>query len=109
MSEYIERKALYKALTTAAVNDKFKSIGTWAKAICVLHDLPAADVEKMSDGYHTFADLYEQRLILSAALAKIIRMHGKASGMRTAAFLSAGDGSSWVLTPTKDVTHTTMS
>lgn len=30
----------------------------------------AADVEKMSDGYHTFADLYEQRLILSAALAK---------------------------------------
>lgn len=70
MAEYIELKALYKALTTAAVNDKFKSIGTWAKAICVLHDLPAVDVEKMSDGYHTFADLYEQRLILSAALAK---------------------------------------
>lgn len=44
MDEYIERKALYKALTTAAVNDKFKSIGTWATAICVLHDLPAADV-----------------------------------------------------------------
>lgn len=44
MAEYIARKALYKALTTAAVNDKFKSIGTWAKAICVLHDLPAADV-----------------------------------------------------------------
>ena len=33
-------------------------------------DAPTADVEKMSDGYHTFADLYEQRLILSAALAK---------------------------------------
>ena len=30
----------------------------------------AADIEKISDGYHTFADLYEQRLILSAALAK---------------------------------------
>lgn len=44
MAEYIARKALYKALTTDAVNDKFKSIGTWAKAICVLHDLPAADV-----------------------------------------------------------------
>lgn len=70
MAEYIERKLLYKALTAAAVNDKFKSLGTWAKAICVLHDLPAVDVEKMSDGYHTFADLYEQRLILSAALAK---------------------------------------
>ena len=48
MAEYIERGALYEALTDAAVNDKFKSIGTWAKAICVLHDLPAVDVEKMS-------------------------------------------------------------
>ena len=36
----------------------------------LLADMPAVDVEKMSDGYHTFADLYEQRLILSAALAK---------------------------------------
>ena len=68
--EYIERKTLDKALTDAAVNDKDKNRRTWAKAICVVHDLPAADVEKMSDGYHTFADLYEQRLILSAALAK---------------------------------------
>ena len=33
-------------------------------------DAPTIDVEKISDGYHTFADLYEQRLILSAALAK---------------------------------------
>lgn len=32
--------------------------------------LPAIDVSEISDGYHTFADLYEQRLILSAALAK---------------------------------------
>ena len=44
MAEYIERGALYEALTAAAVNDKFKSLGTWEKAICVLHDLPAADV-----------------------------------------------------------------
>lgn len=44
MAEYIKRETLDKALTAAAVNDKFKSIGTWAKAICVLHDLPAADV-----------------------------------------------------------------
>ena len=28
------------------------------------------NTSRMSDGYHTFADLYEQRLILSAALAK---------------------------------------
>lgn len=70
MAEYIERKLLGQALTIAAVNDKNKNRRTWAKAICVLHNLPAVDVEKMSDGYHTFADLYEQRLILSAALAK---------------------------------------
>lgn len=35
-----------------------------------LRAIPTVDVGKMSDGYHTFADLYEQRLILSAALAK---------------------------------------
>lgn len=32
--------------------------------------IPTVNVETISDGYHTFADLYEQRLILSAALAK---------------------------------------
>lgn len=68
--EYINRKSLDKALTAAAARDKDKNRRTWANAICVLHDIPAVDVEKMSDGYHTFADLYEQRLILSAALAK---------------------------------------
>lgn len=44
MSEYIERKALDKALTAAAAHDKDKNSRTWAKAICILHDLPAADV-----------------------------------------------------------------
>ena len=44
MAEYIEREALDKALTVAAANDKDKNRRTWAKAICVLHDLPAADV-----------------------------------------------------------------
>ena len=42
--EYIERKALDKALTAAAAHDKDKNRRTWAKAICILHDLPAADV-----------------------------------------------------------------
>lgn len=51
MAEYIERGALYEALTAAAVNDKFKSLGTWAKAICVLHDLPAADVAPVVHSY----------------------------------------------------------
>lgn len=44
MAEYIEKKALDKALTAAAARDKGKNRRTWAKAICVLHDLPAADV-----------------------------------------------------------------
>lgn len=44
MAEYIERKALDKALTAAAVNDKCKNRSTWANAICVLYDLNAADV-----------------------------------------------------------------
>lgn len=44
MAEYIERKALDKALTAAAAQDKDKNRRTWAKAICVLHDLPATDV-----------------------------------------------------------------
>jgi hypothetical protein len=44
MTEYIERKALDKALTAAAAHDKDKNRRTWAKAICILHDLPAADV-----------------------------------------------------------------
>lgn len=44
MAEYIERRALDKAMTAAAANDKGKSRSTWVKAICVLHDLPAVDV-----------------------------------------------------------------
>ena len=49
--EYIERKALDKALTSAAANDKDKNRRTWAKAICVLHDLPAADVAPVVHSY----------------------------------------------------------
>ena len=44
MAEYIERKAADNALSLSAANDKDKNRRTWAKAICVLHDLPAADV-----------------------------------------------------------------
>lgn len=61
MSEYLERKAAVMRL----MQD-----GCTAKNVQSLMELPAVDVEKISDGYHTFADLYEQRLILSAALAK---------------------------------------
>ena len=50
MTEYIERGVLDKALTSAAVNDKYKNRRTWAKAICVLHDLPAADAALVLHG-----------------------------------------------------------
>ena len=61
MTEYLERKAAVMRL----MQD-----GCSAKNVQTIMTLPAVDVEKISDGYHTFADLYEQRLILSAALAK---------------------------------------
>ena len=44
--EYIERKVLDKALTAAAAHDKDKNRRTWAKAICILHDLPAATLRR---------------------------------------------------------------
>lgn len=50
MTEYIEREALEKALTVAAANDKDKNRRTWAKAICVLHDLPTVDVAPVVHG-----------------------------------------------------------
>lgn len=50
MPEYIERNAADKALTLSAANDKDKTRRIWAKAICVLHDLPAADVAPVVHG-----------------------------------------------------------
>lgn len=67
MAEYIERDAAIRAL----LNDSPEQVSYSREdaADCIRY-MDAADVEKISDGYHTFADLYEQRLILSAALAK---------------------------------------
>lgn len=67
MTEYIERGTAIAKLTALEVAEPS---ATMADAKRLLAYMPAVDVEKMSDGYHTFADLYEQRLILSAALAK---------------------------------------
>lgn len=67
MAEYIERGTAIAKLTALEVT---KPSATMTDAKRLIADMPAVDVEKMSDGYHTFADLYEQRLILSAALAK---------------------------------------
>lgn len=43
MAKYIGREALEKAMTIAAANGKDKDRRTWAKAICVLHDMPIVD------------------------------------------------------------------
>lgn len=67
MAEYIDRGTAIAKLTALEVTEPS---ATMTDAKRLLADMPAVDVEKMSDGYHTFADLYEQRLILSAALAK---------------------------------------
>lgn len=50
MADYIKREAADKALTLSAANDKDKNRRIWAKAICVLHDLPAADVAPVVHG-----------------------------------------------------------
>lgn len=75
MAEYIEREALQAALMRkrcGVANQRYTE--GWNDCLLRVKSMvskaPAVDVEKMSDGYHTFADLYEQRLILSAALAK---------------------------------------
>lgn len=44
MAVYIDKKAADNALTAAAAADSDKKRRTWAKAIGVLHDVPAADV-----------------------------------------------------------------
>lgn len=75
MAEYIERGALYEALTAAAVNDKFKSLGTWAKAICVLHDLPAADVAPVVHGKRLLADMSGAKAVSLHDIYRVIAGH----------------------------------
>lgn len=73
MAEYIDKEAALSLVQPDAPEDEKAAItiATAKKLIrSIIQRAPAADVEKISDGYHTFADLYEQRLILSAALAK---------------------------------------
>lgn len=50
MDEYINKIALDKALSVAAANGKDKDRRTWVKAICLLHDMPAADVAPVVHG-----------------------------------------------------------
>ena len=69
MAKYIKLEAAIDAVTNVYYNTPDINLSA-DKLELSLRRIPAVDVEKMSDGYHTFADLYEQRLILSAALAK---------------------------------------
>lgn len=46
MVEYVDRKALESAMTMAAVNGKDRDRRIWAKAICLLHDMPVVLIEK---------------------------------------------------------------
>lgn len=50
MSDYIERSVIERLLTIAAAGDGDKKRRTWAKAICVLHDAPAADAAPIKHG-----------------------------------------------------------
>lgn len=50
MSDYIERSVIDRLLTIAAAADGEKKHRTWAKAICVLKDAPAADVVEARRG-----------------------------------------------------------
>ncbi len=44
MTDYIERKALDKALAVAGALDSVKRRKAWVEAVCIVHDMPAADV-----------------------------------------------------------------
>ena len=80
MAEYIDREVFNKSVEEyycKPCKAEGKDYNGCRCRACWVDDMldevdcfQTADVEKMSDGYHTFADLYEQRLILSAALAK---------------------------------------
>ena len=50
MAEYIDLEALEKAMTIAAVNGKDRDRRIWAKAICLLHDMPVILMEPEKDG-----------------------------------------------------------
>lgn len=70
MAEYIEREALLNSICKKYCDCDYDGECPNCRLTEPIVAAPVTDIEKMSDGYHTFADLYEQRLILSAALAR---------------------------------------
>lgn len=69
MAEYIDREALEKAMTVAAVNGKDKDRRTWAKAICVLHDIPTVDLVPVVHGWWEDVDSSYWRWTPSGAVS----------------------------------------
>lgn len=50
MDGYVEKKTLEAALNAGAAADSDSRRRAWAKAICILHDIPAADVAPVVHG-----------------------------------------------------------
>ena len=64
MAEYVDRKAFENVLkiadAIAAANGKDRDRRIWAKAICLLHDMPTADVApevRCKDCKHSWLDI----------------------------------------------------
>lgn len=75
MAEYIEREALDKALTAAAINDENKNCNTWSNAIGVLYNLPAADVAPVVHGRWRALRKYDgRRTYRCSACGRTIRL-----------------------------------
>lgn len=56
MAKYIDRQELEKVLTIEAVNGKDRDRRIWAKAICLLHDMPSADVAPVHGRWEVSTD-----------------------------------------------------
>lgn len=50
MDGYVEKKTLEAALNAGAAADSDSRRRAWVKAICILHDIPAADVAPVVHG-----------------------------------------------------------
>lgn len=50
MNGYVERKTLEAALNAGAAADSDSRRRAWVKAICILHDIPSADVVPVVHG-----------------------------------------------------------
>lgn len=70
MGEYVDRKALESAMTMAAVNGKDRDRRIWAKAICILHDMPTADVATVRHGQWVEKEKYTFGIMCDCSLCE---------------------------------------